>query len=35
MKDGFTLLKNHDDLAGYYDEVLSIIEYPDYVIKVH
>ncbi len=27
------IIENHDDLAGYYDEVLGIIEAPDYVIK--
>jgi len=25
--------ENHDDLAGYYDEVLSVIENPDYIVK--
>jgi hypothetical protein len=27
------LVENHDDLAGYYDEVIDIIENPDFVIK--
>lgn len=27
------IIENHDDLAGYYDEVLTTIEEPDYVIK--
>ena len=27
------IVENHDDLAGYYDEILSIVEIPDYVIK--
>ncbi len=27
------IIENHDDLAGYYVEILGIIEYPDYVIK--
>ena len=27
------IVENHDDLAGYYDEVLSAIEEPDYVIQ--
>jgi len=27
------IIENHDDLAGFYDEVLSIVEYPMYVIK--
>lgn len=27
------IIENHDDLAGYYDEILDVVEYPDYVIK--
>ena len=27
------IVENHDDLAGYYDEILSIVESPDCVIK--
>lgn len=27
------IVENHDDMAGYYDEVLGIVENPDYVIK--
>jgi len=27
------IIENHDDLAGYYDEVLSVVEYPDYIIS--
>lgn len=27
------IIENHDDLAGYYEEILGIVEYPDYVIK--
>ncbi|MBE7549324.1 hypothetical protein KsCSTR_29940 [Candidatus Kuenenia stuttgartiensis] len=27
------IVENHDDLAGYYDEVLNTIESPDYVVK--
>ena len=27
------IIENHDDLAGYYDEVLNTIEEPDYIIK--
>jgi hypothetical protein len=27
------IVENHDDLAGYYDEVLMCIEDPDFVIK--
>lgn len=27
------IIENHDDMAGYYDEVLGVVESPDYVIK--
>lgn len=27
------IIENHDDVAGYYDEVLGVVETPDYVIK--
>ena len=27
------IIENHDDLAGYYDNVLNAIEEPDYSIK--
>ena len=27
------IIEDHDDLAGYYDEVLKCIENPDYIIK--
>jgi len=27
------IIENHDDLAGYYDEVLNTIEEPDCIIK--
>jgi hypothetical protein len=27
------IVENHDDMAGYYDEILGVIENPDYVIK--
>ncbi len=27
------IVENHDDLAGYYDEILGIVESPDCVIK--
>lgn len=27
------IIESHDDLAGYFDEVLNAIEGPDYVIK--
>lgn len=29
----FHIIENHDDLAGYYDEVLQTVEEPDYIIK--
>ncbi len=29
----FHITENHDDLAGYYDDVLSCIENPDIIIK--
>lgn len=28
----FHICENHDDLAGHYDDVLSTIEDPDYII---
>ncbi len=28
----FHIIENHDDLAGHYDDVLSVIEEPDYII---
>src|SRR3972149_3181720 len=27
------IIENHDDMAGYYDEVLTVVESPDCVIK--
>jgi len=27
------IVENHDDLAGYYDEVLICVEDPDFIIK--
>lgn len=27
------IIENHDDMAGYYNEVLGAVESPDYVIK--
>ena len=27
------IIENHDDLAGYYDEIVGTIEHPDYVIE--
>ncbi|MDZ7305381.1 MAG: hypothetical protein ONB44_24940 [candidate division KSB1 bacterium] len=29
----FHIVENHDDLAGYYDEVLEAIEKPDMVLR--
>lgn len=29
----FHIVENHDELAGYYDEVLNTIEDPDFIIK--
>ncbi len=29
----FHIIENHDDLAGHYDDVLSTIEDPDFVIE--
>ena len=29
----FHIIENHDDLAGYYDDVLNTVENPDYIIK--
>jgi hypothetical protein len=29
----FHISENHDDLAGYYDDVLDTIEDPDYIIE--
>jgi len=29
----FHIIESHDDLAGHYDDVLSAIEDPDYVIE--
>lgn len=29
----FHIIENHDDLAGYYDEVLQTIEGPDLILK--
>jgi hypothetical protein len=27
------IVENHDDLAGYYDDILNCVEDPDYIIK--
>ena len=29
----FHIVENHDDMAGYYDDVLEIIENPDLVLR--
>ena len=29
----FHIIENHDDLAGYYDDVLTAIENPDLIIQ--
>ena len=29
----FHIVENHDDLAGYYDEVLQTIEDPDLILR--
>jgi len=29
----FHIIENHDDLAGYYDDVLNAIENPDLIIQ--
>ena len=31
----FHIAENHDDLAGYYDEVLEAVEKPDFVLRGH
>jgi len=31
----FHIAENHDDLAGYYDEVLDVVENPDFVMRGH
>jgi len=28
-----SIVENHDDLAGYYDEVLNSVEEPDYIVQ--
>jgi len=27
------IVENHDDLAGYYEDVLDVVEEPDYIIE--
>jgi hypothetical protein len=29
----YHIVENHDDLAGYYDEVLLTVENPDFVMR--
>lgn len=29
----FHIIENHDDLAGYYNNILATVESPDYVIE--
>ncbi len=29
----FHIVENHDEMAGYYDDVLQTVEDPDYIIK--
>ncbi len=31
----FHIVENHDDLAGYYDDVLATVENPDLVLRGH
>ncbi|MEJ2749837.1 MAG: hypothetical protein P8183_18295 [Anaerolineae bacterium] len=31
----FHIVENHDDLAGYYDDVLTTIENPDLILRGH
>ena len=31
----FHIVENHDDVAGYYDEVLEAIEEPDTILRGH
>ena len=30
----FHIIESHDDLAGYYDDVLATMEDPDHIIKL-
>lgn len=27
------IVENHDDMAGYYDDILNVVENPDYIIQ--
>lgn len=29
----YHIVENHDDLAGYYDQVLETVENPDYILS--
>ena len=31
----FHIVENHDDLAGYYDDVLSVVETPELILPRH
>jgi hypothetical protein len=31
----FHIVENHDDVAGYYDDVLETIEDPDFILRGH
>lgn len=31
----FHIVENHDDLAGYYDDVLTVVETPELVLPGH
>jgi len=31
----FHIVENHDDLAGYYDEVLETVENPEVILRGH
>ena len=33
MERWFHIVENHDDLAGYYDDVLYCVNKPDFIIK--
>jgi hypothetical protein len=30
----FHIVENHDDLAGHYDDVLNVVEDPDFSLEV-
>lgn len=31
----FHIVENHDEMAGYYDDVLAVIEDPEFVLRGH